>query len=119
MRNQGGNPAFIALVYFPGKMQKTRHLQANSGLFYEVFNDYDKNNLLLKQALEEALYFQLEEMRLRKALNRMAAQDKLIMELERPSPFSFPLLVDRMREKLSNESVEDRVKKMILAMEAS
>ncbi|CAN5362697.1 ligase-associated DNA damage response DEXH box helicase [soil metagenome] len=113
--------AIAGLIFkgFPGKMQKTRHLQANSGLFYEVFNDYDKNNLLLKQALEEALYFQLEEMRLRKALNRMAAQDKLMMEIERPSPFSFPLLVDRMREKLSNESVEERVKKMIREMEAS
>lgn len=104
---------------FPGKVQKTRHLQANSNLFYEVFNDYDKNNLLLRQAMEEALYFQLEEMRLRNALKRMQQQDRLIQILDKPSPFCFPLLVDRMREKLTNESLEDRVARMIKLMEAS
>jgi ATP-dependent Lhr-like helicase len=102
---------------YPHKMQKTRHLQADSNLFYEVFSDYDKNNLLLRQAFEEALYFQLEELRLRKALNRMSQQNLLLHQLERPSPFCFPILVDRLREKMSNESIEDRVQRMIRDME--
>ena len=102
---------------YPHKMQKTRHLQADSNLFYEVFSDYDKNNLLLRQAFEEALYFQLEELRLRKALGRMSEQKLLLHHLERPSPFCFPILVDRLREKMSNESIEDRVARMIRDME--
>lgn len=104
---------------FPNKIQKTRHLQASSNLFYEVFRDYDKNNLLLKQAYEEALYFQLEEVRMRNALNRMTSQTILLNSVEKPTPFAFPILVDRLREKLTNESVEDRVKRMIRQMEAS
>jgi ATP-dependent Lhr-like helicase len=104
---------------FPGKQQKARHLQANSNLFYEVFRDYDHSNLLLKQSLEEALYFQLEEQRLREALQRMGRQRILLKHLQKPSPFCFPLLVDNLRAKLSNESLEDRVKKMIARMEAS
>jgi ATP-dependent helicase Lhr and Lhr-like helicase len=102
---------------FPHKMQKTIHLQANSNLFYEVFSDYDKNNLLLRQAFEEAMYFQLEELRLRNALVRMQSQRKLIQLLDRPSPFCFPIMVDRLREKMTNESIEDRVQRMIAAME--
>lgn len=104
---------------FPGRQQKARHLQANSNLFYEVFRDYDHSNLLLKQSLEEALYFQLEERRLRQALQRMGRQRILLKYLQKPSPFCFPLLVDNLRAKLSNESLEDRVKKMIARMEAS
>ena len=32
---------------------------------------------------------------------------------KRPSPFAFPILVDRLREQLTSEKLEDRVKKMI------
>src|SRR5690606_29921955 len=34
---------------FPGKQVKAKHLQANSGLFFSVFEDYDPENLLLRQ----------------------------------------------------------------------
>ena len=34
-----------------------------------------------------------------------------------PTPFSFPLITDRMRSKISSESVEDRIKKMYLQLE--
>lgn len=98
---------------YPGKAVKTKHLQASSNLFYEVFNDYDKNNLLLKQALEEALYYQLEEERLRAALKRIAGQELILKIIDKPTPFSFPILVDRLREKMSTESIEDRVAKLI------
>ena len=34
-----------------------------------------------------------------------------------PTPFSFPLITDRIRSKLSSETVEDRIKKMYLQLE--
>lgn len=103
---------------FPQRQQKTRHLQANSNLFYEVFSDYDKDHLLLRQAFEEASYFQLEEIRLRDALQRMQGQQHVVVSLDQPSPFCFPILVDSLsRERVSNETLEDRVQRMIREME--
>jgi ATP-dependent Lhr-like helicase len=87
-------------------------------LFYEVFADYDPDNFLLRQSLEEALSYQLEESRLRLALKRMQQQKLLMYEIAQPTPFSFPILVDSMmRGKLSNESLEDRVKRMLSQMQ--
>ena len=38
-------------------------------------------------------------------------------DCSQPTPFSFPLITDRIRSKLSSESVEDRIKKMYLQLE--
>ncbi|HMN91466.1 MAG TPA: hypothetical protein PKE68_15700 [Saprospiraceae bacterium] len=32
------------------------------------------------------------------------------------TPFAFPIMVDRLREKLSSEKLEDRIKKMKLQL---
>lgn len=101
---------------YPGRQKKDRHLQASAQLFFEVFNDYDPENLLLRQASEEVMTFQLEEDRLRKALNRIQQQSIRIVRPDKPTPFSFPIMVDRLnREKLSSETLEDRIKKMQVA----
>jgi ATP-dependent helicase Lhr and Lhr-like helicase len=101
---------------YPGRQKKDRHLQASAQLFFEVFNDYDPENLLLRQAFEEVMTFQLEEDRLRKALNRIHQQNIRIVRPDKPTPFSFPIMVDRLnREKLSSETLENRIKKMQVA----
>ncbi len=103
---------------YPGQQVKDRHLQSSAQLIFNVFNDYEPDNLLLQQAYEEALDFQLEEGRLRQALERIQNQAIIIKELDRPSPFSFPIMVDRLsRERLTSETLEDRVKKMKLEWE--
>lgn len=104
------------MVYrgYPGEPIKDKHLQSSSSLIFKVLNDYEPENLLLQQAYEEALEFQLEEGRLRQALERIAEQDIIIQELEKPSPFCFPIMVDRLRERMTTESLEERVKKMQL-----
>jgi len=99
---------------YPGKPMKDRHLQSNSQLFFDVFHQYESTNLLLLQAFEEVMDFQLEETRLRKALTRIAGQKIIIKEPDRPTPFSFPIIVDGMREKLTSEKLEDRIKKMLV-----
>jgi len=100
---------------YPGQPIKDKHLQSSSQLIFNVFNDYEPDNLLLQQAYEEALEFQLEEGRMRQALERIAGQTILIQEMDKPSPFCFPIMVDRLRERMTNESLEDRVKKMKLS----
>lgn len=108
--------AISGLVFkgYPGKPVKDRHLQSSSQLFFEVFNDYEAHNLLLRQAFEEVMDFQLEEARLRKALERISTQKIMITTPDKPTPFAFPIMVDRLREKLTSEKIEDRIRKMVV-----
>ncbi|MCO6478666.1 MAG: DNA ligase-associated DEXH box helicase, partial [Phaeodactylibacter sp.] len=101
---------------FPGRQKKDRHLQSSSQLFFDVFNDYEPNNLLLLQAYDEVMSFQLEEARLRAALRRIQGQRIVLSRPERATPFAFPIIVDRLRERLSSEKLEDRIRKMKLQL---
>jgi ATP-dependent Lhr-like helicase len=108
--------AISGLVFkgYPGKPVKDKHLQSSSQLFFGVFNDYEAHNLLLRQAFEEVMDFQLEEVRLRRALERISRQKIIITHPDKPTPFAFPIIVDHMREKLTSEKLEDRIKRMTL-----
>ena len=97
---------------FPGKQIQSKHLQASSGLFFDVFKENEPDHLLLQQAYEEVLLQQMEEKRLRNALERIEKARIIIQKIKDPSPFSFPIMVDRLREKMSSESLEDRIAKM-------
>ncbi len=111
--------AGLIFTGFPGKNMSNKHLQSNSSLLFDVFNEYEKDNLLVRQAYNEALAFQLEEFRMREALQRIQSQKHIIKHTNGPSPFAFPVMVDRLnREKLSTETVEERVAKMIGKMES-
>ncbi len=104
---------------YPGEKRSGKQLQASSSLFYEVFRKYDPANRLLAQAEEELLAQELEIGRLGASLARMASQRLVIQQLERPTPFAFPLMVERFREKLSNESVADRIARMVKQLESA
>jgi ATP-dependent helicase Lhr and Lhr-like helicase len=97
---------------FPGQGRSTRHLQMSSSLFFEVFQSYEPNHLLLQQALDEVLFFQFDEIRLRQVLNRIQTGDIAYREPKRFTPYAFPIMVDRLREKMSSEKLIDRIKKM-------
>lgn len=103
---------------YPGHQIRERHIQASSQLFFEVFNDYESENLLLRQAFDEVMDFQLEEARMRKALEQINQQKIIITQPEKPTPFAFPIMVDRLsRDRLTNETMEERVKRMQLQFE--
>ena len=102
----------LVFTGYPGQPVKNRHLQASTSLLFEVFSEYEPDNLLVRQAYNEALAFQLEEFRLREALQRISKQQVIIKEIDRPTPFAFPIMVDSLREKLTTESLEERVSKM-------
>jgi ATP-dependent helicase Lhr and Lhr-like helicase len=108
--------AIAGLIFkgYPGKRVKDKHLQSSSQLFFNVFQDYHEHNLLLRQAYEEVMDFQLEEHRLRRALERIASQKIIITRPDKPTPFAFPIIVDRLREKLTSEKLEDRIKRMAI-----
>ena len=109
--------AGLVFTGYPGQPKSTKQLQASSSLFYEVFMKYDADNRLLSQAQSEVLNQELELRRLAASLKRMRGQRVEFVELEVPSPFALPLLVERFREKLTTEKLEDRLDRMLNDME--
>jgi ATP-dependent helicase Lhr and Lhr-like helicase len=103
----------LVFTGYPGQQVKNKHLQASTSLLFEVFSEYEPDNLLVRQAYNEALAFQLEEFRLRMALQRIIKQNIILKTIERPTPFAFPIMVDSLgRERLTTETLEDRIAKM-------
>jgi len=102
---------------YPGEYKKARHLQSSASLLFKVFAEYEPDNLLLKQAYQEVFAQQMEEVRLRDMLQRIERSDIVITWPEQLTPFCFPIKVDSMREDLSSEKLEDRVRKMQLQLE--
>ncbi len=98
---------------FPGEYKKARHLQASASLLFQVFSSYEKDNLLLRQAYQEVFDQQMEETRLRSMLERIQRSKIVIRFPTQLTPFSFPVKVDSMRESLSSEKLEDRIKRMV------
>jgi ATP-dependent Lhr-like helicase len=96
----------------PGEKKKARHLQASASLLFNVFSEYDPGNLLLRQSYNEVMEQQMEEARLRDMLERIQQSRIVITFPEQLTPFCFPVKVDSMREELSSEKLEDRVRRM-------
>ena len=101
---------------YPEKGVKMKHLQSSSELLFGVFKDFEDENLLYQQAYTETFEHQLEEGRLRLALERIAQQEIIWKQCTNPTPFSFPIITDRLREKLSNEKLADRIKRMVKSL---
>ena len=102
---------------YPGASKSIKQLQASSGLFYEVFRKYDAGNKLLAQAEREVLEQELDIERLRAALERMRAQKIVYRLLSRPTPFAFPLMIERLREQVTTEKLGARIERMIADLE--
>ena len=107
----------LVFAGYPGAHKGARQLQASSGLFFEVLRNHDPANLLLNQAEREVLEQELDLARLRDALQALSEQAMSHIVIERPTPFAFPLLVERLREKLSTEKLADRVARMLNDLE--
>ncbi len=97
---------------YPGEHKKARHLQASASLLFKVFQEYDPDNLLMRQAYREVFDQQMEETRLRNMLERIQHSKIVLRFPEKLTPFCFPIKVDSQREHLSSESLEERVRKM-------
>lgn len=104
---------------YPGAQKSTRQVQASSGLYFQVFKQYDAQNLLLSQADEEVLRQELDFNRLRQTLQEMQTQRLDVRTIKRPTPLAFPLMVERFRESLSSEKLADRITRMLKDLEAA
>jgi ATP-dependent helicase Lhr and Lhr-like helicase len=101
----------------PGEQKKARHLQASASLLFKVFREFDPDNLLLRQAYNEVFEQQMEEIRLRQALQRIMDNPIIITFPEKLTPLSFPIIVDGLnRNNLTTEKLEDRIRKMQAAL---
>lgn len=114
-RRQFRDIAVIAgLVFrgFPGQPVPDRHLQGSSSLLFDVLADHDPVNLLYRQAFDEMTHHLIELDRLQAVLGRLNAGKWVITHPDAPTPFSFPILVDRLRSSLTSEALESRIRKM-------
>lgn len=98
---------------YPGRRNLTRQLQASASLLFDLFQRYEPDNLLLRQAEREALDQFFEASRLQRTLQRLSSAQILLRQLPHPTPFGFPLLTERVSSHLTNESIADRVAKLI------
>ena len=97
---------------YPGSKKTSSQLQVSTSLLYDVFTKYEPDNLLLKQAEREVLQDQLETHRLAKTLNRLDQRSVVWKDTPRPSPLAFPLLVERLNSRMSNETLMERIQRM-------
>jgi ATP-dependent helicase Lhr and Lhr-like helicase len=104
---------------YPGAPKSMKQLQASSGLFWEVFRRYDAGNRLLGQAEQEVLAQELDLARLTQVLQAMAASQLEVVALPSASPFSLPLMVERLREQLSTEKLQDRLARLLSEAESA
>ncbi len=101
----------------PGQRKSTSHIQASSNLFYDAFREHDPGNLLLEQCRREVLEQQLEWTRLQRALERMQQGKIKMMYPPKVTPLAFSLMVDKLRERVSSESLAERVARMQKTLE--
>jgi ATP-dependent Lhr-like helicase len=109
--------AGLVFTGFPGAPRSTRQVQASSRLFFDVFRQHDPANLLLAQAEAETLAQELDFERMQRCLTRLASCELVLRRTERVSPFAVPLLVERLRERLSTEQISERVRRLVEQME--
>jgi ATP-dependent helicase Lhr and Lhr-like helicase len=97
---------------YPAAKKSTSQLQVSASLLFDVFTKYEPNHLLLQQAKAEVLTEQLESHRLAQTLERLQRLELVWKNTKRPSPFAFPLFVERLSARLSNESLLERIERM-------
>lgn len=98
---------------YPEQNKKTKYLQASASLLFKVLNEDDPQNVLLQQAYKEVFEKQMEEVRLRTALQRIQQSNIIITQPKQYTPFSFPIIADGLSlNHLSSEKLEYRIKKI-------
>jgi ATP-dependent Lhr-like helicase len=97
---------------YPGQARSGGQLQISAALLFDVFERHEPGNLLLAQARSEVLEEQLDLGRLLGTLQRLQGSEWLQRRLPRPGPLAFPLLAERLNNRMSNESLLERLEKL-------
>lgn len=104
--------AGLVFPTYPGARKSGRQLQASSSLLFDVFREFDPENLLLEQAQREVMERHFQQSRLARTLRRLRESSLLITRPERPTPLAFPLMLERIGAKLSSQSLLERLERM-------
>jgi ATP-dependent Lhr-like helicase len=96
----------------PGRPKSMRQQQASSQLIYDVYQRYDPTNLLMEQARREALHLQLDATRLRQVVESWRGLKLIVRATRSFTPLAFPLVIDRLRDRVTSESLEGRIRRM-------
>jgi ATP-dependent helicase Lhr and Lhr-like helicase len=103
----------LVLNGYPGQSKSGGQLQISAALLYDVFSRHEPANRLLAQARSEVLSEQLDLPRITGALQRLQQCSLQLERTPRPGPLAFPLLVERLNNRMSNESVLERVQRLM------
>ncbi|MGV8915921.1 MAG: ligase-associated DNA damage response DEXH box helicase [Kaistella sp.] len=102
----------LVIQTYPGQQKNNKSLQSSAGLIFNVLEDYDSENILLKQAYAEVFNQQIDEARLVEAFKRIE-NSKIILKFANAfTPLSFPIKVDSLRQSLSSEDLGERIRRM-------
>lgn len=104
--------AGLVFTGYPGRSKGASQVQASSSLLFDVFMRHDPDNLLIRQARRQVREDQLEQKRLEATLSRIRTARLLVVDTPRVSPLAFPILVDRMGQKVSTERLSVRIQRM-------
>lgn len=108
----------LILQGYPGAKKPARQLQASSELFFDVFQQFDPDNMLLTQAKREVLEEQLDIKRMRRTLDRISALDIVVVEPMRLTPLAFPVWAEVLRSnRVSSESWSQQISRMSVRLE--
>ncbi|MFT4603572.1 MAG: ATP-dependent Lhr-like helicase [Rhodothermales bacterium] len=104
--------AGLVFTGYPGRGKNAAQVQASSSLLFDVFMRHDPGNLLIRQARRQVREDQLEQKRLEATLSRIRSARLLVVDTPRVSPLAFPILVDRLGQKVSTERLSVRIQRM-------
>ena len=102
----------LVLNGYPGQSKSGSQLQISAALLYDVFSRHEPANRLLAQARSEVLSEQLDLPRITGALQRLQQCSLQVERTPRPGPLAFPLLAERLKNRMSNESLLQRLERL-------
>lgn len=103
----------MVIQNMPGQQRSNKSLQSSAGLIFKVLEDYDPHHFLVRQAYTEVFNMQLQEQRLVEAFKRIEKSKIILKYANTFTPLSFPIKVDSLRQTLSSEGLDSRIKKLI------
>ncbi|MCS7005532.1 MAG: ligase-associated DNA damage response DEXH box helicase [Cytophagales bacterium] len=107
----------LVVQQYPSRQVSYKNLQVSTQLLFEVYKQYEPENLLYQQSFRESLDSNIIYNKFLQTLKQIQNSLLLIKYPPRTTPFAFPIIVERIRNQISSESVENRILKMQLQLE--
>jgi ATP-dependent Lhr-like helicase len=92
---------------YPGRRKAIKSIQASTSLLFDVFKNYDPENLLLEQAKREVVQNGINLYKLKETLKRIQNLKFIFVNPKKLSPLSLPLYLEYESNSMSAESIEE------------